>query len=110
MKLYFYGLDIGGYGREPRKISCIECEVEEKPKTYMPINGSRFPNYICRLRKDDIGHFVGDYSNLVAFTEPSFERAKEMFKNREKARVENAKRELDRLENVLRVIEESEEK
>lgn len=108
MKLYFYNLDT--YGRNPKGLYVEECEAEEKPKTYMPINGSRFPNYICRLRKDDIGHFVGDYSNLVAFTEPSFERAKEMFKNREKARVEIAKRELDRLENVLRVIEESEEK
>lgn len=108
MKLYFYELDTGGYGREP-KMSCTECEVEEKPKTYVPINGSRFPHSICRLRKDDIGHFISYDSNLVAFTEPSFERAKEMFKNREKVRVENAKKELDRLENVLRVIKGSEE-
>lgn len=109
MKLYFYELDTGGYGREPRRISCTECEVEEKPKTYVPINGSRFPGHIGRLRKDDIGHFISYNSNFVAFTEPSFEHAKEMFKNREKARIENAKRELDRLENVLRVIAESEE-
>lgn len=109
MKLYFYGLDTGRYGREPGKISCIECEAEEKPKTYMPINGSEFPYYIGRLRKDNIGHFISYSSNLVAFTEPSFERAKEMFKNREKTRIENTKKELDRLENVLRVIEESEE-
>lgn len=109
MKLYFYELDEYGYGRAPRGISCTECEAKESPKTYMPINGSGFPRYIGRLRKDDIGHFISYGSNLVAFTEPSFERAKEMFKNREKTRIENAKKELDRLEKVLRVIEESEE-
>lgn len=109
MKLYFYELDTNVYGRETGKISCTKCEAEEKPKTYVPINGSRFPNYIGRLRKDDIGHFISYNSNLVAFTEPSFERAKEMFKNRAKARIEKTKNELDRLENVLRVIEESEE-
>ena len=109
MKLYFYELDTGGYGREPKRISCIECEAEERPKTYVPINGSRFPNYISRLRKDDIGHFISYNSNLVAFAEPSFEQAKEVFKNREIGRIKKAKEEIDRLENVLRVIEESEE-
>lgn len=32
-----------------------------------------------------------------------------MFKNREKDRIENTKRKLDKLENELKVIEESEE-
>ena len=109
MKLYFYELDTGGYGREPKRISCIECEAEERPKTYVPANGGEFPCYIYQLKKDNIGHFISLASNLIAFTEPSFEQAKEMFKNREIGRIESAKEEIDRLENVLRVIEESEE-
>lgn len=109
MKLYFYKLDTGGYNEEPKGILRAECEAEEKPKTYVPINDSIFPNYISRLRKTDIGHFISYNSNVVAFTKPSFECAKEMFKDREKARIEKAKRELDKLENKLKVIEESEE-
>lgn len=109
MKLYFYELDTEGYNEKPKGILCTKCEVEEKPKTYVPINGSKFPGYISRLRKDDIGHFISYNSNVVAFKEPSFEHAKEMFKDREKDRIENTKRKLDKLENELKVIEESEE-
>lgn len=108
MKLYFYKLNTdercGKVG-----ITVQVCEVEEKPKTYVPINGSIFPSCISRVRKVDIGHFISYNSNVVAFTEPSFEHAKEMFKDREKARIERAKRELDKLENELKVIEESED-
>lgn len=108
MKLYFYTLNTDErYGKTG--ITVQVCEAEEKPKTYAPINGRIFPNYTSRLRKVDIGHFIGYNSNAVAFTEPSFEHAKEMFKDRGKARVEKAKRELDKLENELKVIEESEE-
>lgn len=108
MKLYFYRLNANGI-YEKAGITVQVCEVEEKPKTYAPINGSIFPNYISRLRKVDIGHFISYNSNVVAFTVPSFEHAKEMFKDREKARIEKTKRELDKLENELKVIEESEE-
>lgn len=108
MKLYFYKLNTNErYGKVG--ITVQVCEVEEKPRTYIPINGSFFPNYIGRLRKVDIGHFISYNSNVVAFTKPSFEHAKEMFKDREKARIKNAKEELDKLENRLKVIEESEE-
>ena len=51
MKLYFYELDTEGYNEKPKGILCTECEVEEKPKTYVPINGSKFPGYISRLKK-----------------------------------------------------------
>ena len=108
MKLYFYTLNTDERYRKTG-ITAQVCEAEEKPKTYAPINDSIFPNYISRLRKVDIGHFISYNSNVVAFTEPSFEHAKEMFKDREKARIEKAKMELDKLENELKVIEESEE-
>ena len=108
MKLYFYKMNTDErYGKAG--ITVQVCEVEEKPKTYVPINDSFFPNYISRLRKVDIGHFISYNSNVVAFIKPSFEHAKEMFKDREKARIEKTKKELDKLENELKVIEESEE-
>lgn len=109
MKIYFYELNTEGCNEEHKGILCTECEVEEKPKTYAPINGSKFPNYIGRLRKDDIGHFISYNLNVVTFKEPSFEHAKEMFKDREKGRIEITKMKLDKLENKLKVIEESEE-
>lgn len=103
MKLYFYNLDT--YGSNPKGLYVEECEAEEKPKTYKAVRGS-FPNYYSTVRKDEVGQIKCDCLVLV---EPNFEYAKEMFKDREKARIEKAKMELDKLENELKVIEESEE-
>ncbi len=75
MKLYFYFLDI-------RKENCIrmeECEVEEKEKTYRPINEFPCGYYGCHVRKSDIGRLTGLYQNIIILTEENQERAAETF-------------------------------
>lgn len=104
MKLYFYKLNTDEiYGKTG--ITVQVCEAEEKPKTYKAVRGS-FPNYLSIVRKDEAGQLKYD---CLFLAEPNFEYAKKMFKDREKARIEKSKRELDKLENELKVIEESEE-
>lgn len=75
MKLYFYFLDT-------RKDNCIrmeECEVEEKEKTYRPINKFPCGYYGCYVRKSDIGRLTGLYQNIIILTEEKPERAAEAF-------------------------------
>lgn len=109
MKLYFYELVTRSYKKDYKTIYCTECEAEEKPKTYVPIKGKCFPDYSRRLLKDDIGCFIGLNSNIVVFTEPSFERAKEKFRVREIGRIKTAKENISKMEELLRAIEESED-
>lgn len=105
MKLYFYKINTDErYGKAG--ITVQVCEVEEKPKTYCVIGNSLFPGYDRRIRKENIGEIKGDY---VILTEPNFEYAKEKFKKRAESRIARAKERLEREENELKIIEESEE-
>ena len=91
-------------------IKSSECEVIEKAKTYRPVD--RFPSgfYGCYVHKDDIGHISGYSGNVVITTEPNFELAKRLFKEKITKKIEQLKKSLEKEENKLKVIEESEEK
>ena len=80
MKLYFYFLE-EPYNKEPY-IRCEECEVEEKPKTYKPVD--RFPigYWYSTLKKDDIGELIGYDKNIIAITEKDNAKASDTFKSK----------------------------
>lgn len=72
MKLYFYFLEDSGIRTE-------ECEVEEKNKTYAIVGKSPRGFYNSRVNKENIGVISGSYTKIVIFTEPNFEKAKDIF-------------------------------
>lgn len=102
MKLYFYILDT--YGSNPKGLYVKECEAEEKPKTYKPVDRA-FPNFSCLERKDDVGQII---SNCLFLTKPNFEYAKEAFRNRAERRIANKLEEVEKLKAELKIINESE--
>ena len=104
MKLYFYTLDT--YGKSPKGLCVKECEAEEKPKTYKAVKGS-FPNYYSTVRKDDVGRITN--FNCLFLTEPNFEYAKEVFRNRIERRIADKLEEIEELKAELKIINESEE-
>lgn len=107
MTLYFYMIDDYDVFKG---IKSSECEVIEKAKTYRPVD--KFPRgfYGCYVRKDDIGHISGYSGNLVITTEPNFELAKRLFKEKIIREIERLKKSLEKYENKLKDIEESEDK
>lgn len=103
MKLYFYILDT--YGENPKGLYVKECEAEEKPKTYKAVDRV-FPNYLSMVRKDDVGRITG--FNCLFLTEPNFEYAKEVFRNRAERRIAGELEEVEKLKAELKIINESE--
>lgn len=104
MKLYFYNLDT--YGSNPKGLYVEECEAEERPKTYKAVDRV-FPNYLSVVRKDDVGR-ITDFDRLF-LTEPNFEYAKEVFRNRAERRIADKLEEVEKLKVELKIINESEE-
>ena len=102
MKLYFYILDT--YGSNPKGLYVKECEVEEKPKTYKAVDRV-FPSFSSLERKDDVGRIT---SNCLLLTEPNFEYAKEVFRNRVEERIADKLEEIENLKAELKIINESE--
>ena len=107
MKLYFYTLD--DYDSF-NSIKSAECEVVEKTKTYRPVD--KFPEgcYMSYVSKDAIGRISGYSGNRVITTEPNFELAKRLFKEKTIREIERLKKSLEKEENKLKDIEESEVK
>ena len=103
MKLYFYILDI--YGRNPKGLYVKECEAEEKTTTYKAVDRV-FPNHLGVVKKDDAGRITVDRMFL---TEPNFEYAKEVFRNRTERRIADKLEEIEELKAELKIINESEE-
>lgn len=87
MKLYFYFLETG-------KIRCAECEVEEKPKTYKPVD--RFPAgyYGCYVKKEDIGELIGYSNDVVVLTENNIKKVADVFREKMEYRIAKAKRDI----------------
>lgn len=105
MKLYFYELNTDErYGKTGIIVQVYE--AEEKPKTYKSAD-KVFPNGLITVRKDEEGQILR--FNYLFLTEPNFEYVKEKFKKREKSRIAQTKRILEREEKKLKIIEESEE-
>lgn len=105
MKLYFYEFNDGYYYSRPNGISVKEIEVIEKPKTFYPANNTiQFPQCMYFVRKEDIGELIGYNHNLVALTEPNFEKAKSIFEEYLKEKVEYAKKRLSDEEGMLKTL------
>ena len=103
MKLYFYILKT--YSEDSRGLYVKECEAEEKPKTYKTVDGF-FPNYSHVVRKVDVGRIID--SDYLFLTEPNFEYAKEVFRNRVEERIADELEEVEKLKAKLKIINESE--
>ena len=103
MKLYFYFLDT--YGSNPKGLYVEEREAKEKPKTYKAVDGI-FPNGYGTVRKDDVGR-ITDFDRLF-LTEPNFEYAKKVFRNRAERRIADKLEEVEKLKVELKIINESE--
>ena len=106
MKLYFYFLETG-------KIRCEECEVEEKPKTYKPVN--RFPAgyYGCYIKKEDIGKLIGYSNDVVVLTENNIQMVANVFREkmlyriaREKQNIASANDSINWCNEMLLMIDE----
>ena len=100
MKLYFYTANIID------GITVEVCDAIEKPKTYCKENDF-FPIHLSRVRKEDIGKFI-DW--CIVLTEPNFEYAKEVFRNRVERRIADKLKEIEKLKAELKIINESEER
>ena len=98
MKLYIYSL-------WSDEFSCSEIDVDEKPKTYIVTNESKFGYKGQRIRKADIGKLSGYNGDTVILTEKGKKKAVEMFIGRQKRIVENCRKRLECEENCLAIIE-----
>lgn len=106
MKLYFYILNTYSGSGDSQGLWVKECEAEEKAKTYKAVDGV-FPNYYSTIRKADTGQITD--SNCLFLTEPNFEYAKEVFRNRAEERIADKLEEVEKLKAELKIINESEE-
>lgn len=107
MKLYFY-IFKKSYRNKPY-VQFAECEVEEKPKTYRPID--EFPNgyWGCFVRKEDIGHLCGYENNVVILTEKNKALAKEIFSNYFAGIIKRLQNETSEYQELLNVVAELED-
>ena len=105
MKLYFYILNTYSGSGNSQGLWVKECEAEEKAKTYKAVDGA-FPNYYRMVSKTDIGRIID--SDYLFLTEPNFEYAKEVFRNRVEERIANKLEEIEKLKAELKIINESE--
>lgn len=110
MKLYFYFLELP-YNKEPY-IRCEECEVEEKPKTYRPVD--RFPKgyYYSTLKKGDIGTPIGYDKRAVALTEKDNAKVADIFKskfecsiNRSVERIKCDEENIEKQKSLIEMVE-----
>ena len=110
MKLYFYFLRTG-------KIRSEECEVDEKPKTYKPVN--KFPSgfYGCYVKKEDIGRLIGYGDDVVVLTEKNIQKVADVFRRkmeyriaREKQNIAFANDSINQCNETLSMIDEWERK
>lgn len=106
MKLYFYFL-------ETNKIRCKECEVEEKPKTYKPVDKFPAGYYYCSVKKEEIGKLAGYNADVVILTEKDTERVSEIFREKcsqrisaEKSRIAYAESAIKEQNIMLKMIDE----
>ena len=105
MKLYFYILNTYSGSGNSQGLWVKECEAEEKVKTYKAVDGA-FPNYCRTVSKTDIGRITDP--NCLFLTEPNFEYAKEVFRNRVEERILDKLEEIENLKAELKIINESE--
>ncbi len=103
MKLYFYNFD-----KRKNKLQKGCAEVEEKPKTYKPIE--RFPRFFdgSYVRKDGIGKISGYWEDTIFLAEENDDLAKSIFIEKALEILYAAKKEVEASETVLQIITDSE--
>lgn len=82
--MYFYFL-------ETKKIRTEECEAEEKPKTYKPVDEFPAGYYYCSVKKDDIGTLSGYQNDVVILLENDIEKVAKIFREKCECRISRAK-------------------
>jgi len=107
MKLYFYFLETP-YKEKPH-IRIKECEVEEKPKTYKPVD--RFPDgyYGSYVAKTEIGILDKHWHERVILTARNDELVKQLFSDYLDKQIEGKQKEIEELQEKLMVVENMEE-
>ncbi|MCU6748073.1 hypothetical protein OCV51_10485 [Faecalicatena acetigenes] len=102
MKLHFYILN-EIYGSNP-ELTYSECEVVEKPKTYKPIWKFPYGCYRSFIKKEDVASLIE--GNVVVLEEKDDKKAKEIFAHYFGRSIDLKKREIDKLEEKLKAINE----
>lgn len=113
MRLYFYILDCHRkinletrtFEKPVFKIRVEECEVIEKPKTYIAL--TKFPEglYIGRVKKDDVGKISDSSSPYIVLEEPNYQFAKDKFLKKYNAEISRLKKEIAVYEDRIAAIE-----
>lgn len=104
MKLYFYFLETP-YKREPY-IRFEECEVEEKPKTYKPVDSFPRGCYGCYVRKEDIGKLSGYSKDTVILERNEPEVALKLFEDMVNSIIRRREEEIQTSKSKLKAIQE----
>lgn len=95
MKLYKFTLSTW----RGTKVSRTVLEVEEKPKTYMTVN----ERWKTRISKSDVGVVSGYSNDTLYLLEDDMEKAKSMFAESLKGKIESEKR---KIENTIKCCNE----
>ena len=93
MKLYKFSL----FTWRGTKVSREVLEVEEKPKTYMTVN----ERWKTRISKSDIGVLSGYDNSTLYLLEDDMEKAKSIFAESLKYKIEMEKEKIERYKNKI---------
>lgn len=106
MKLYFYFLETPHKGKPHIRIE--ECEVEEKPKTYKPVD--KFPDgyYGCYVTRTNVGTLDNYWHKQIILTERNDELAKKLFSDYLNEQIDRKQKEIEELKEKLIVAENME--
>lgn len=110
MKLHFYILE--PENNNEFNFRYEECEVVEKPKSYLPAN--RWPEGIYNrwVPKSAVGGFLGVPSlltRIVVLDEKNHEKAKELFTCKYNAKIRELERKLEREKAAKAAVEKFDE-
>lgn len=106
MKLYFYIVE-PNYFADKLELRCEECEVIEKPKSYVPV--TQWPDGVSRVNKSTIGGFVSNYSNIVVLDSKDHEKAKEVFFIRYNRVIHDAQSQINKAMAIKEAVDRFEE-
>ena len=108
MELYFYILDRTYEG--DFSLRCEECEVIEKPKSYVPVY--HWPVGVCaaRINKSVVGGFTSQYDDIAVLYAKDHKKARELFFKRYYAAIRTLKYQLEKFNAMKEAVQNFEEK
>lgn len=111
MKLYFYHLS-QPLGEKPR-IEVEECRVEEKSRSYQPIEDVPSFYFCCYIMKDETGNLTGKNRDLIILAEKDNAKAAEIFKEKlhddikqNQERIESLKKEVAKAYDLIDMVDD----